>query len=233
MQTNRENGWTIVLRDARKAFGKHVVLDGISWTFSAGKIYGIVGFNGCGKTVLLKCLCGMMPLDAGEAVIRQGDRAQGDKRGLFGIVIETAQFLEGESGMGNLKMLADIQGKIGRPEIAQTMQRVGLDPKSRMRVGKYSLGMRQRLAIAQAVMEGPPVLLLDEPLNGLDHESVRQVYGLIEQSREAGKVVLIASHHMEDIQLLCDEVLWLKEGKLHAVPDVNAYLDAKKEGIHS
>ena len=233
MQTNRENGCTIVLRDVRKTFGKHVVLDGISWTFNAGKIYGVVGFNGCGKTVLLKCICGMMPVDTGDVAIRRGDLTIGDRRGLFGIVIETAQFLEGESGMGNLKMLADIQGKIGKAEIAQAMQRVGLDPKSRMRVGKYSLGMRQRLAIAQAVMEDPPALLLDEPLNGLDHESVRQVYELIQQSRDAGKIVLIASHHMEDIQLLCDEVLWLKEGKLCAVPDVNAYLDAKKEGIHS
>ena len=141
----------------------------------------------------------------------------------FGVVIETAGFIDRYDGYANLKALADIRKKLTRTEIEQVMQKLGLDPRDRKKVKHYSLGMRQRLAIAQAIMEDPPVLLLDEPLNGLDYEGVKTVYQIIKEQRSRGKVILVASHHEEDIRLLCDKVLWLNQATLSPIEDINAY----------
>ncbi|MEG0269454.1 MAG: ABC transporter ATP-binding protein [Clostridia bacterium] len=193
-------------------FGKHTILRNISHTFTGGNIYGIVGSNGCGKTVLMKCICGLLPADTGN--ITFDNEKTTIPQGTFGVVIETPGFLPDFSGYANLAMLAGLRRKVCKEEILSVLQDVGLRLDAKKKVGKYSLGMRQRLGIAQAVMDDPPVLLLDEPLNGLDQASVERTYDLLMRMRDKGKIILLASHHKQDIDSLCDEVLDIDDGLL-------------------
>ncbi|MDE7436531.1 MAG: ATP-binding cassette domain-containing protein [Lachnospiraceae bacterium] len=190
-----------------KAFGKEQVLKDVNLTIPAGTIFGIVGNNGSGKTVLMKCICGFMRPDKGQIVVngrRVGRDCDFPDR--LGVIIETPGFLPGISGYQNLKILASLKARIGRKEILETLQRVGLNPHMKKPVAKYSLGMRQRLGIAQAIMEDPDVLILDEPFNGLDRAGVGQMRELIKELRTQGKAVLLASHNAQDIEELCDDV---------------------------
>lgn len=200
--------------------------------FLPGRIYGIVGYNGCGKTVLLKCISGLMLPSTGRVDI-QLDENQTPSKPLCGIVIDGAGFNEATSGVQNLTMLANVSGKADKNSIQRLMTQVGLNPHDRKKVQQYSLGMRQRLAFAQAIMEDPPVLLLDEPLNGLDYEGIKTIYKLLDEQKKRNKVILVASHHEEDIRLLCDEVYWLKDGLLKRVDDVSTYALSKKELIQN
>ena len=163
-----------------------------------------------------------MQLTTGYVEVRDKDRKLTQKP-IFGIVIDGAGFVNAFSGKRNLMMLANIKGKVTEKQVDDAMKRVGLDPNNRKKVSYYSLGMRQRLALAQALMEDPPVLLLDEPLNGLDVEGTKLVYRILEAEKEKGKVILIASHHVEDIKLLCDKAFWLKDGKLIQLRDMSEY----------
>lgn len=205
----------IVVDHAEKRFGEQVALRDVSVSFEAGKIHGIIGRNGSGKTVLFKCIVGLMPLTSGSIQvngrhIETGKTVPDD----IGAIIETPGFLPNYSGFRNLKFLATLRGRIKDAEIRKAMQQVGLDPESRKHVGKYSLGMRQRLGIAQAIMENPSLLILDEPMNGLDYQGVKDVRKILLDLKEEGKTILLASHNREDIAFLCDETVHIDHGKL-------------------
>lgn len=192
-----------------------ILLENISLKMERGRIYGLVGRNGSGKTVLMKCICGFMHPTAGEIIVNEKKIGKDcDFPEQTGVVIETPEFLPYRSGYQNLKILADLKRKIGRDEIEKAMRLVGLDPKLRRPVRKYSLGMRQRLGLAQAVMENPQLLILDEPMNGLDKEGVADMRKYLLQLKKQGKTILIASHSSEDIAVLCDEVHELEHGRL-------------------
>ena len=193
------------------------ILNNISLTLEPGKIYGLVGSNGSGKTMLMKCICGFVHPTEGE-IKMDGRRVGKDVDYLpnAGIIIETPGFIPYMSGKSNLKNLALIRNQIGNYEIEEALRSVGLDPNLKKHVSKYSLGMRQRLGIAQAIMEDPDILLLDEPLNGLDNEGVEEIRKVLLSLKEKGKLIILASHSKEDIQILCDTVFRMDHGKIIA-----------------
>ena len=203
----------ISVQNLSKSFGQERVLKNVSRDFEKGKIHGIVGNNGSGKTVLMKCICGFLIPDGGSITVN-GERVGVDvdfPRDM-GLIIETPGFLPNVTGMKNLEILASLNKKIGLRETAASMRAVSLDPSMNKPVGKYSLGMRQRLGIAQAIMEDPALLILDEPLNGLDKHGVREMRQLIKGLKEQGKTILLASHNQGDIDELCDTVCEMDAG---------------------
>lgn len=205
----------IEVRSANKAFKETQALKNVTLSFEKGKIHGIIGRNGSGKTVLFKCICGLMRLDSGTITV-DGKQVGKDIEipGGLGIIIEAPGFLPNYSGFKNLKFLANINRKIGNHDIKAFIKKVGLDPEEKKHVGKYSLGMRQRLGIAQAIMEDPDILIFDEPMNGLDNEGVKDIRKLFLELKENGKTLLIASHNAEDIHVLCDTVHEMDKGQL-------------------
>ncbi len=205
----------IILESVSKYFKKQKVLDSTSITFEKGKIHGIIGSNGSGKTVLFKIICGL--LSPSEGIVKVNGCAVGHDRDFApdtGIIIENPNFISFQSGFQNLKDLGSISKKVDEEQIKKAMQRVGLDASDRKPVSKYSMGMRQRLGIAQAIMENPSLLILDEPMNGLDKKGVKDIRELLLSLREEGKTILIASHYAEDIQILCDTVCEMEGGIL-------------------
>lgn len=205
----------IEVQNVVKRFRDQVVLKNVSISFEKGKIHGIVGRNGSGKTVLFKCICGLMHPEEGVILVN-GKRVgrDVDMPEDIGAIIEAPGFLPNYSGYKNLRFLANIQRKIGKEEILNVLKTVGLDPESRKHVGKYSLGMRQRLGIAQAIMEDPEILILDEPMNGLDNAGVQDIRALLLELKAQGKTILLASHNHEDIAALCDTVHEMDGGVL-------------------
>lgn len=205
----------VKLSHVSKKFGTQAVLEDISHIFEKGKIHGIVGNNGSGKTVLMKCICGFVLPDTGDIWVN-GERIgiDTDFPSNLGIIIETPGFLPNLTGMKNLGLLAALRNKIDRQTIADTIRRVGLDPGLKKPVSKYSLGMRQKLGIAQAIMEDPSLLILDEPFNGLDKHSTVHIRGLIKELRSRGKTMILASHNQLDIDELCDTVVEMDAGAL-------------------
>ncbi len=205
----------IKVENVYKSFGKTVVLQNINVLFEKGKIHGLIGRNGSGKTMLMKCICGFVPVSSGEIIINGKILKSGKEiPDNIGVIIETPGFLPAYSAYRNLKFLADIKGKISKQEIYEAISKVGLDPKSKKHVGKYSLGMRQRLGLAQAIMENPDILILDEPMNGLDKDGVKDMQNYLLDLKAKGKTIIIASHSSEDISILCDEVYEMDKGIL-------------------
>lgn len=205
----------IEVQNVVKRFRDQVVLKNVSISFEKGQIHGIVGRNGSGKTVLFKCICGLMHPEEGVILVN-GKRVgrDVDMPEDIGAIIEAPGFLPNYSGYKNLRFLANIRRKIGKEEILNVLKTVGLDPESRKHVGKYSLGMRQRLGIAQAIMEDPEILILDEPMNGLDNAGVQDMRALLLELKAQGKTILLASHNHEDIAALCDTVHEMDGGVL-------------------
>ena len=205
----------IEVQNVVKRFRDQVVLKNVSLSFEKGQIHGIVGRNGSGKTVLFKCICGLMHPEEGVILVN-GKRVgrDVDMPEDIGAIIEAPGFLPNYSGYKNLRFLANIRRKIGKEEILNVLKTVGLDPESRKHVGKYSLGMRQRLGIAQAIMEDPEILILDEPMNGLDNAGVQDIRALLLELKAQGKTILLASHNHEDIAALCDTVHEMDGGVL-------------------
>lgn len=205
----------IEVQNVVKRFRDQVVLKNVSISFEKGQIHGIVGRNGSGKTVLFKCICGLMHPEEGVILVN-GKRVgrDVDMPENIGAIIEAPGFLPNYSGYKNLRFLANIRRKIGKEEILNVLKTVGLDPESRKHVGKYSLGMRQRLGIAQAIMEDPEILILDEPMNGLDNAGVQDIRTLLLELKAQGKTILLASHNHEDIAALCDTVHEMDGGVL-------------------
>ncbi|MBN2947496.1 MAG: ABC transporter ATP-binding protein [Blautia sp.] len=200
-----------------KKFGSDIALSNVSIEFERGKIYGIIGRNGAGKTVLFKTMIGFLKPTSGRVIVDGKEIGKDtDFADNIGIIIETPGFLSSYSGYKNLEYLASIKNMIGGKEIKESMERVGLDPNSKKKVGKYSLGMRQRLGIAQAIMENPDILILDEPMNGLDNQGVEDVREILLNLKDEGKSIILASHNKEDIEVLCDEVYEMDHGKLIA-----------------
>lgn len=203
----------ITVKNVVKNFKGNCALKNVSVQFEKGKIHGIVGRNGSGKTVLLKCICGLMHPDEGEIFVRGEHIGKTtDIPGNIGAIIEAPGFLPNYSGFQNLKFLAAINRKIDKQTIERSMHLVGLEPKSKKHVGKYSLGMRQRLGLAQAIMESPDILILDEPMNGLDNDGVESIRKLFLDLRVKGTTILLASHSKEDISILCDTVIEMDKG---------------------
>ena len=197
---------------------KDMILKDINIEFERGKIHGIIGRNGSGKTMLMKCICGFIKPTEGEITVA------GKRIGIdcdfpenVGVIIETPEFIPYYTGFKNLKLLADIRHKITDEDIRKSIELVGLDPKLKKSVKKYSLGMRQRLGLAQAMMENPDLLILDEPMNGLDKDGVGEMRKYLLDLKAQGKTILIASHSAEDIDVLCDDVVEMDKGKMERV----------------
>lgn len=208
----------IILKRLTKKFKDITILDNVSVSFEAGKVHGLIGRNGSGKTMLMKCICGIVPLTKGEIVVN--DKRIGkdvDIPDNVGVIIETPGFLPNYSAYSNLKFLAAIKGKIGKDEIRNAIKSVGLNPDDKKKVGKYSLGMRQRLGLAQAIMENPDLLILDEPMNGLDKDGVKDMRKYLLDLKAQGKTIIIASHSAEDIDVLCDSVCEMDKGHLEKI----------------
>lgn len=203
----------IILENVSKTFKDKTVLQKTDLTIENGSITGFIGRNGSGKTVLFKLICGLLRPTTGIITV---DGVQVGKDCDFapdlGVLIETPGFISYESGLRNLRDLAAIRKMISVEQVKDSIRLVGLDPDDKKRVGKYSLGMCQRLGIAQAIMEDPKLLILDEPMNGLDKEGVEDMHGLFAKLRDEGKTILLASHSAEDIDLLCDAVYELDKG---------------------
>lgn len=196
-----------------KQFGRQMVLQDVSFQLESGKIHGLVGDNGSGKSVLLKCLCGILPWERG--VIRIQGKEMHPGKGtppLLGLVIEHPGFIGSMSGWRNLKYLAGIRGIAGDAQIKASLEQVGLLHEAKKPVKKYSLGMRQKLAIAQALMEAPDIYFMDEPFNGLDKTSTAAIQKLFLELRAQGKTFLLVSHHPSDISSLCDDVYAMENG---------------------
>ncbi len=194
---------------------KTEILKHISITFAKGRIHGLIGRNGSGKTMLMKCICGFVKPTNGEIFVAGKQIGKDcDFPENVGIIIETPGFIPYYSGYKNLKLLADLNKKISKEQIRDTMRQVGLDPDLKRHVRKYSLGMHQRLGLAQAIMENPDLLILDEPMNGLDKDGVADMRQYLLDLKEQGKTILIASHSAEDIEVLCDTVCEMDKGKL-------------------
>ncbi|PWM29321.1 MAG: multidrug ABC transporter ATP-binding protein [Clostridiales bacterium] len=213
-----KNNIAISVQNVSKDFGQERVLHNVSRNFEAGKIHGIVGNNGSGKTVLMKCICGFLLPTEGKVIVN-GKRVGRDVDfpSDLGIIIETPGFLPNITGLKNLEILASLNKKIGLEEIVAAIRKVGLDPAMKKPVGKYSLGMRQRLGIAQAIMENPSLLILDEPLNGLDKHGVADMRKLIKGLQTDGKTIILASHNQGDIDELCDTVCEMDAGVMTAI----------------
>ena len=207
--------YAIRLKGLTKSFQKEKVLKNITHDFEKGKIHGIMGFNGSGKTVMFKCICGFLQPERGTVLV--GGKQIGkelDFPDSVGIIIENPGFLQDLSGFANLKRLAAIKGLVSDEQIRESIARVGVDPFSKKKVGQYSLGMRERLGIAQAIMEDPELLILDEPFNGLDKQGAGEVCELLRGLKERGKTILVAAHNMLEIEWLCDTICEMDAGVL-------------------
>ncbi len=208
----------ISVSNVTKKFRENTVLDNVSLEIEKGSVTGLVGRNGSGKTILMKCVLGLVSPTSGIITVR--DKRVGKDIDIpenIGVIIETPGFLPNFSGYNNLMQLAKIRRKIGKAEVRAAIQRVGLNPDDKKHVGKYSLGMRQRLGLAQAIMEDPDILILDEPMNGLDKEGVKDMRQYLLDLKAQGKTILIASHSAEDIDVLCDTVCEMDKGMLTVV----------------
>ncbi len=208
----------IIVSNVGKTIEEQVILRNINLKLQSGKVYGLIGRNGSGKTVLLKCIAGFLTPTTGE--IKVNEKVLGKDIKFpenMGFIINAPGFLPEMSGIKNLQYLASIKQVADKEKIVEAMNMVGLDPKSKKRVGKYSTGMKQRLGIAQAIMEDPEILILDEPMNGLDEQMVEKIRGVVLELKKRGKLIIITSHNREDIEILCDEVYKMKDGELESV----------------
>ena len=223
----------IFLNHLTKTYKDNCVLRDITVTFESGHIYGLVGTNGCGKTTLMRCICGFSRPTKGYVVMNGcliGGKAalecvRASEENVFfencadfaprtGVIIESPGFLMHETGLNNLLLLASMSGRADRESVRRAMRKMGLDPDEKKPVGRYSLGMRQRLGFVQALMEDPDTLILDEPFNAMDKTSMEEVHSLLQDCRAQGKTILLASHSAADIEKACDVVYEMKGGRL-------------------
>lgn len=211
----------LIASHVSKTIKKMPILTDINLKLYGGKVYGFTGRNGSGKTMLFRALSGLMKIDSGQvtydgAILHEHFTVLPG----LGITLENAGVYPEFSGRRNLQLLAGIRKKIGNEEIDEAIRRVGLDPEDKRPCRKYSLGMKQRIAIAQAIMEHPQILMLDEPTNSLDDSGVDLLRSIISEERDRGAIVLLASHSKEDIQLLADETFCMADGKLQSTKEV-------------
>ena len=204
----------VEIKNYCKSIKSRPILNNVSYNFEYGKIYGIYGHNGSGKTMLLRAIAGLLVPDSGSVVI-DGKVLHKDMSfpPSIGIVIENMNLLPQYNAFDNLKILGKIKKTATDEDIKTALERVGL--KSDLKVKKFSLGMKQRLNIAQAVIEKQKIILLDEPTNALDNDGVQLIYKLLKEEKERGALVVITTHHKEDLEEVCDVVLKMTEGELH------------------
>ena len=204
----------VEIKNYCKSIKSRPILNNVSYDFEYGKIYGIYGHNGSGKTMLLRAIAGLLVPDSGSVVI-DGKVLHKDMSfpPSIGIVIENMNLLPQYNAFDNLKILGKIKKTATDEDIKTALERVGL--KSDLKVKKFSLGMKQRLNIAQAVFEKQKIILLDEPTNALDNDGVQLIYKLLKEEKERGALVVITTHHKEDLEEICDVVLKMTEGELH------------------
>lgn len=205
----------LIVTNISKKIKRNVILSNISLHLKSGNIYGFVGPNGSGKTMLFRALSGLMKVGSGE--IRLDEKVLKKDIDILpnlGIILENAGLYPEFTGMENLEMLAKVNKKVQREEIENTIRRVGLNPADKRLYRKYSLGMKQRIVIAQAIMEQPDILMLDEPTNALDENGIDKIRHIILEEKERGALILIASHNKEDITLLADQVFYINNGNL-------------------
>lgn len=212
----------IEVKNLSKEFKKILILDNISVTFEKGKIYGLIGRNGSGKSVFLKILCALYEPTNGEVLydetnIFKEEKIPSNTRAL----IESPNFIEELTGYENLEMLANIQNKIGRHEIEEALRKVNLYEEKDKKYIKYSLGMKQKLGIAQVLMEDPEVMILDEPFNGIEEETAVKLRDILKEERKKGKIIILASHIKEDIENLADVIYKFDGGKIKISKKVN------------
>ncbi len=205
----------IVVENLSKSFSGVSVLNNINIKMESGKIYGLNGKNGSGKTMLMRAICGFITPSSGRVII------DGDILGKeisfpksIGVLIENPGFIAGYSGYKNLKILADIQGKITDVEIKNAIREVGLNPDDKKKYKKYSLGMKQKLGIAAAIMENPDIIILDEPLNGLDESSVNSIKVILHTYRDNGGLIIITCHDREELEFISDEIFFIENGSI-------------------
>lgn len=205
----------IEVKNISKTLKGNQVLKDISYTFDNGKIYGIYGYNGCGKTMFLRSIAGLLVLDKGQVII---DGKELHKDVSFpestGIVIEHMELLPNYTAFQNLEILSKIRRIASKNDIKEALENVGLKPDSPQKVKKFSLGMKQRLNIAQAIFEGQKILLLDEPTNAIDEKGIELIYNLLRSLKEQGATIIIASHHKEDLNELCDVTIKIEKGMI-------------------
>lgn len=202
-----EKKYIIEVSHVNKNFKNNKVLKDVTLRCESGRIYGLVGHNGSGKTVLFKTICGFLSCD--EGTVSVNGKVMGKDKDMLteaGIIIEDPGFLRNWSAYHNLEFLYTIRNRPDKSYLHSVLNTVGLDPKLKRPVGKFSLGMRQRLALAQAIMEDPPILILDEPMNGLDKNGVAEIRELLLKMKNENRLIILASHNREDIEILCDEV---------------------------
>ena len=204
----------VEIKNYCKSIKSRPIINNVSYNFEYGKIYGIYGHNGSGKTMLLRAIAGLLVPDSGSVVI-DGKVLHKDMSfpPSIGIVIENMNLLPQYNAFDNLKILGKIKKTATDEDIKTALERVGL--KSDLKVKKFSLGMKQRLNIAQAVFEKQKIILLDEPTNALDNDGVQLIYKLLKEEKERGALVVITTHHKEDLEEICDVVLKMTEGELH------------------
>lgn len=202
-----------------KTIKDQVILENISLELQSGDVYGLIGRNGSGKTMLLRSIAGLMKPTSGT-ITYNGKLLYKDLSFLpsIGIVIENIDLYPEFTGFDNLMMLSRVKGTIGKSEVENALKRVGLDPHDKRTVRKYSLGMRKKLSIAQAIMEMPDVILLDEPTSALDEQSVDDIRRIIKEEKERGALIIITSHNSDDISILCDKIYKMENGKIRGNP---------------
>ena len=206
----------IEAKNYTKAINSNTVLDNIDLRLEKGKIYGLVGRNGCGKTMLIRAICGLITPDSGEMIVDGIIVGNGIYPKSLGVVIENITLFEYMSAFKNLKMLNDIsRNKIDESEIKAWLERLGLKADDRRNIKKYSLGMKQKVSLIQAFMNKPDLIILDEPTNALDEESVRTLSEIITQTnKDKGTTFIIASHDRANLDGLCDEIIEMRDGKI-------------------
>lgn len=210
----------IEMKNVSKAFRSKNILQDVSFTVQQGETVGLVGANGTGKSVLFKMLCGFVEPDKGSIIVDGKKLGKGrDFPENMGIFINSPGFIGIYNGFKNLKFLADIQGKIGTMEIEDAMLKVGLDPSNKTKVDNYSLGMKQKLGLAQAIMENQDILVLDEPFNSLDYKTYGDIKEIIHMLKADGKTIFLASHNFSDIEQLCDKVYTIEDHRLIPMTD--------------
>ena len=205
----------VELKNESKRLNDVTVLEDISLTLESGTIYGLKGKNGCGKTMLMRMMAGLIYPTSGTVSI-DGEILHKDiaTPRSIGILIENPAFLPGYTGQRNLELLAGLTGKADRTQIAKTMSRVGLDPNDKRTYRKYSLGMKQRLGIACALMECPDLILLDEPINAIDEKGVPKIWEALQEEKQRGALIVLACHDTEELTSLADQIITIEEGKI-------------------
>jgi ABC-2 type transport system ATP-binding protein len=205
----------IAINNYTKKIKKRTVLDNINLTFDKGKIYGLVGKNGCGKTMLLRGICGFITASQGEIIINNIKVGNGKFAPSFGTVIENTELYNNLTAFENLSLLSSFsKNRVDKEVINYWIKRFGLEPTSKKKYGEFSLGMRQRLSLAQAFMEQPELIVLDEPTNALDEKGIKEFHEIALEAKNDGATIIIASHSKEDIGILCDKIFCMENGKI-------------------